>query len=340
MKAVFVKSPYQFELREVPVPGIGIDDVLVKVEACAVCGTDLHEAASDAKDWKSFGHEIAGTVVRCGSNVSSIREGDSVVIESGTFCHLCENCRNGRTDLCQHGFSVIEDVEISGYSEYLAVPAQAAVKFSKDKLSYQEAALTEPLGVALDLFYTTGIELNDDVAVVGLGPIGLMEIALAKATGARNVYAIQRSRQSKVRIEMARKLGATDVIISSETPMDQYPFPRGGVNKIMITAAPSVIPDTFRIALYGGIIGFIGIDMNHGNISFNANDFHFKKLQLRASYAVPALWFPRALELLENKIVDPDLFITQTFAMQDIEKMFCKARDDKGDVIKMVMVNP
>ena len=78
--------------------------------------------------------------------------------------------------------------------------------------------------------------------------------------------------------------------------------------------------------------------MQNGDITFNANDFHFRKLQLRASYAAPALWFPRALELLESRVVDPDDFITHTFQMSDIEKMFLKARDSGEDVIKMVMV--
>ena len=97
-------------------------------------------------------------------------------------------------------------------------------------------------------------------------------------------------------------------------------------------------PEMFKIAVYGGIISFLGIDMANGNITFNANDFHFKKLQLRASYAAPALWFPRALDLLKNKVVDPDDFITQTFPLEEIQKWFEKQRDDSSDVIKMVMV--
>ena len=194
------------------------------------------------------------------------------------------------------------------------------------------------MGVALDLFYTTGIELNDDVTVVGLGPIGLMALKLAKAAGARNVYAIQRSGRSKARVELAKKLGATDVIFTSETDLETYPFPRGGLDKIMVTAAPRVIPDMFKIANYGGIISFLGIDMDHGEITFDANAFHFKKLQLRASFAAPALWFPRALELLKAKTIDPKDFLTHTFRLEEIETYFKKQRDDSSDVIKMAMV--
>ena len=241
MRVVYVKAPFNFEIREVAMPEPGEGQVLLDVRACAVCGTDMHTAATDADYFQSFGHEIAGVVVKNGPGCHRFKEGDKVIIESGTFCHTCDNCRNGRVDICTNGISIIDDVEISGYADYMLVPEQAMVPF--DGLEFAEAALAEPLGVALDLFYTTGIELNDDVAVIGLGPIGLMAIALAKAAGARNIYAIQRNRNSKARVELAKKLGATDVIFTSEMKMEDYPFPRGGVNKIMITAAPAVIPE-------------------------------------------------------------------------------------------------
>lgn len=284
MRVAYVKAPFQFELREMEIPRPGEGQILLDVRACAVCGTDMHTAALEAVEYTSFGHEIAGVVLETGSGVHRLQPGDKVAVESGTFCHVCENCRNGRTDLCTNGKSII-----------------------------------------------------DDVAVVGLGPIGLMTIALAKAAGARNIYAIQKSDRSKARIELAKKLGAT-VILTKDTDLNSYPFPRGGLNKIMVTAGPSVIPEMFKIAVYGGIISFLGIDMANGNITFNANDFHFKKLQLRASYAAPALWFPRALDLSKNKVVDPDDFITQTFPLEEIQKWFEKQRDDSSDVIKMVMV--
>lgn len=335
MRVAYVKAPFQFELREIEIPKPGEGQVLLDVRACAVCGTDMHTAALEAEDYISFGHEIAGVVAENGPGCHRFQPGDKVIIESCTFCHVCENCRNGRPDLCTDGKSILDDVEISGYSDYMLVPEEAILPF--DGLTFAQAALAEPLGVALDLFYTTGIELNDDVAVVGLGPIGLMAIALAKASGARNVYAIQRSGRSKARIELAKKLGAT-VILTKDIDLTTYPFPRGGLNKIMVTAGPSVIPEMFQVAAFGGIISFLGIDMAHGEITFNANDFHFKKLQLRASYAAPALWFPRALNLLKNKVIDPDDFITQTFPLEEIRTWFEKQRDDSSDVIKMVMV--
>jgi len=337
MRVVYVKAPFQFEIREMEIPEPGENQVLLEVKACAVCGTDMHTAAQDADHFQSFGHEITGVVVKNGPGSRRFRPGTAVAVESGTFCHVCDNCRNGRPDICTNGISIIDDVEISGYADYILAPEQALVPFSG--LTFAQATLVEPLGVALDLFYTTGIELNDDVAVVGLGPIGLMAIALAKAAGARNIYAIQRSGDSKARIALAKKLGVTDVILTSETELSDYPFPRGGLDKIMVTAPPKVLPEVIeKLTKYGTIIGFLGIDNGNGTITFDANAFHFKKLQLRASYAVPALWFPRGLELLQNKVIDPDDFITQTFPLEQIETYFRKQRDHISDVVKMVMV--
>ena len=179
-----------------------------------------------------------------------------------------------------------------------------------------------------------------NVGILGLGLIG-GSLARAYALAGHTVYAIQRSGRSAARVELAKKLGATDVILTSETDLANYPFPRGGVDKVMVTAPPSVLPEAIRkLTKYGTIIGFLGIDNPNGEITFNANDFHFKKLQLRASYAVPALWFPRGLELLQSRVVDPDDFITQTFPLEEIEAYFKKQRDDISDVIKMVMVKP
>ena len=99
MRVVYVKAPFNFEIREVAMPEPGEGQVLLDVRACAVCGTDMHTAAADADYFQSFGHEIAGVVVKNGPGCHRFKVGDKVIIESGTFCHTCDNCRNGRVDI-------------------------------------------------------------------------------------------------------------------------------------------------------------------------------------------------------------------------------------------------
>ena len=107
------------------------------------------------------------------------------------------------------------------------------------------------------------------------------------------------------------------------------------------TASPSTLVQAFEIANFGGVVAFLGIDFGPGGtVTFDANYFHLKKLQLRSSFAAPALWFPRALDLIRSKKIDTNDFITQTFPLEELEKMMKKQRDDSSDVIKMVMVKP
>lgn len=340
MKAAFVKSPFQFEVRDVPLRDITPDEVLVKIKACGVCGTDLHTARTEAKEFQPFGHEIAGIAEKVGANVKGIKEGDPVLIESGSYCGECELCRNGRADLCNKApnvFTRVDEGLTMGFAEYLIAYRQNVVPF--DGMSFETASLVEPMGVALDLAYTTKPELNDDVLVIGLGPIGLMALRMARLMGARRVFGAARS-ASKARIEMARKFGADDIIFTDKMELTEYKFPRGGVDKIMVTAPPRTIQDAIKVANIGGVIGFLGIEYGEGaNITFDANYFHFRKLQLRASYAAPALWFPRCVELIKSRAIDAGALITHRFGIDDIAAAIKMVAEDKSSVIKAVMVD-
>ncbi len=342
MRAAFVKSPFQFEIRDVPVPDLQPDDILISIKASGICGTDLHVARTEARDWQTFGHEVAGVVERIGSNVSNVRIGDSVLVESGSFCGKCSDCRNGRVDLCHdrapNVFSRAEKNGLTmGFAEKIVVDKQNVVPF--EGIPFEEASLVEPMGVALDLTYTVAPQLNDDVLIVGLGPIGLMSVQIVQSMGARKVFTANHSR-STARVEAALRFGVDDVILVDKTPISSYSFPKGGVDRALITAPPQVIPEVLKVMNFGGVVGFIGIDYGQGRfVEFDANEFHFNKLQLRASHAVPALYFPRCLEMIKNRTVDPKQLITDTFRLEDIGTMMERAEKDKRSVIKAVMVN-
>ena len=141
-------------------------------------------------------------------------------------------------------------------------------------LSFAVASLAEPLGVAVDLTEVVDIRMGDDVLVVGLGPIGLMALRLAKLRGARKIYAAARSHSVK-RIETALAFGADEIIYTDKTPLETYEFERDGVDRVLVTAPPATIPSTFKAARTGGVIGYIGIEFGPGaTIAFDANEFH------------------------------------------------------------------
>lgn len=248
MKSAYVKSPYQFEIRDNVLRDIGPDEVLVEIKACGICGSDMHAAYSQAPDWVPFGHEVAGIVNKVGHHVENVKVGDRVVLESSTFCRYCSNCRNGRVDLCHTGPNGMVNSDYGGFGEYMIAAKEQVVDIGG--ISFEEAALIEPLGVAFDLLYTADIKLNDDILVVGLGPIGLMALKLAKLSGARNVYAAARSTAEK-RIQTALKFGASAVIHTDKVNLEEYHFARGGVDKVLVTAPPKTIPSALKTLNYG-----------------------------------------------------------------------------------------
>lgn len=337
MKSAWVKAPYQFDLREADIREMKENEVLIRIRACGICGTDVHTAATEAKEWQTFGHEVAGVVEKVGKSVSNVKPGDAVTLESSTFCRFCEHCRNGRPELCSQGPRYTWGRDPMGFGEYMLAACEQTVRF--EGISFEEATLVEPMGVALDLANTADIRLNDDVLVVGLGPIGLMAVRLAKLMGARKVYAAELSSAAR-RVELAAQFGADEIIFTDQVSIDQYAFARGYVDKVLVTAPPRMIPPSLKIAGYGGTIAFIGIQFGEGaDITFDANEFHFKKLQLKASYAAPALYFPRCIDMIRSGAVDVKALISHTFRLPELESAFETLRTDRANTVKMIMIN-
>lgn len=333
MLAAFVKAPFQVQLREITVPEVRDDWALVKVKACGICGTDLHTARSEAKNWQPFGHEVAGVVVKVGPHVSTVKEGDKVVLESGSFCGHCSLCRNGRVDLCNKAPHFWQNASM-GFAGYILAPKECLVPF--DGLDFELACLVEPLGVAVDMVYTASIGLGDEVLVLGLGPIGLMSIPLARWSGAARLYAANRS--GGKRLQVARHYGADEVYVTAGKPLEEIPFRKGGVDRALVSASPQALPKVLRAMNYGGIISFIGIEYGPGaTIGFDANEFHFKKLQLRASFASPALYFPLCLQLLKDGHVDGRAIISHVMPLERIAEAMQLLRDEREQVLKIVI---
>jgi L-iditol 2-dehydrogenase len=335
MKAAYVKSPFKVEIRDFPTREIKDEEVLITVKACGICGHDISVATSEAKDWKPFGHEISGIVKKTGIKVNHVNPGDKVVLETGTYDRFSNAARNGQPELDNKGPNFWETGPM-GFADEIIVPMETVVKFNS--MDFDEASMIEPLGVGLDLAYAADVKLNDDVLIIGLGPIGLMALQVAKLMGARNIFAAELS-QAKKRLQLAESFGAT-VIKSDEVSLKDYEFPRGGVDKVLITAPPKLIEPAVDITNWGGIIAFIGIEYGpSANITFDANTFHFNKIQLRSSFASPALYFPRCIELVESGMVDLKPIIGRKFKMPNLEQELKRLIEDKASALKSVMVN-
>lgn len=338
MKAAYMKAPFMFEIREVGLRKLEADEVLVRVKACGVCGHDMILASQGAIDWQPFGHEVSGVVEETGSHVRNVEAGDRVVLESGTFDRYSAHARNGRVDLDNKGPNFwLKGQDTMGFAESIIVPMETCVRF--EGLGFEETCLIEPMGVAVDLVKTADIRLNNDVLVIGLGPIGLMAAKLAKSMGARKVYGSELSVAS-ARIGLARKWGVDEIICPDLQELGDFRFEKGGVDRVLVTAPPTTIPDAIRVSAVGGVIAFLGIEYGPGrHITFDSHMFHVMKLQLRSSFASPALYFPECIDLIKAGIVNTRDLITHRFAMDDIARGITNFRDDRAAGIKAIMAN-
>jgi L-iditol 2-dehydrogenase len=341
MRSLWGKAPFQFEMREVPSPEPGAGEVLVRVTACGVCGTDLHFLRHNM-DWTPLGHEVAGVIEKAGPLVDRWRGGEAVIVENHTGCGVCEECKNGRALYCTRLTTYMDDR--AGFADYLRVRADMVQPYDARALAPHQAALSEPLTVALDLLQRADPDLNDEVAVFGHGSIGLMIARLARLRGARRVFLTGSSRatlHSRHRLEVGLQMGADVVLAEGDDDIAgeiRRAVPNG-VDRVLVTAPPCTLPLAFEIARFGGIIGLIGIEFGTGGeVTFDVNAFHFKKLQLRASHAIPNHYFPIATDLLARRVVDPDLLVSHTFALDDFASAFGALTDPEKPAVKVVMV--
>ena len=340
MRSLWGKAPFQFQMRELPTPEPGPGEVVVKVAACGICGTDLHFLRHN-EDWTPLGHEVAGTIAAVGPYVNRWQGGEVVIVENHTGCGVCEQCKNGRALYCQNLTTYMEDR--AGFADYLRVRADMVQVYDAKALTPRQAALAEPLTVALDLLQRADPDLNDEVAVFGPGSIGLMITRLAKLRGARRVFLTGSNRSTprgRHRLEVGRRMGADVVLADAEDDVVaeiKAAVPQG-VDRVLVTAPPRMLLQAFEIARFGAIIGFIGIEFGEGGkVTFDVNAFHFEKLQLRASHAIPNHYFPLALDLLARRVVDPEALVTHTFPLAEVERAFQMAASPEEEAVKVVI---
>jgi len=219
MKALVHTAPMQFEFRDVAQPKPDDEEVLVRVKACGICGSDVH--GYTGKTGRRIppiimGHEASGVVEVIGRNVRNIAIGDRITFDSTVYCNQCPACRQGRMNLCQNrkvlGVSTPTFHRDGAMAEYVVVPWWVTYKLP-EAVSFEEAALIEPASVSLHAARITPVDVNDVVAVVGVGQIGLFAIQAARVKGAGTIIALDMKDE---RLALARQLGA-DVTINPGT---------------------------------------------------------------------------------------------------------------------------
>lgn len=225
MKALVMEQYKDFNIREWEVPDITETQVLVKLKACAICGSDV--GGSDGKSGRRIppiimGHEASGVIVRVGSAVSGWSVGQRVTFDSTEYCGTCKFCRSGQINLCSNrkvlGVSCDEYRRHGAMAEYIAIEARTLYAIP-DEVSFEEAALVEPLSIGVHAVAISPIKLGDTVLINGGGTIGLMTLQAVKAAGASRIILCDRKDD---KLELARAMGATETVNSATEDVPEY----------------------------------------------------------------------------------------------------------------------
>lgn len=337
MKAALKTAEGTFELKEVKRPEIaGPDWVLAKIKVSGICGTDLRHWKKEEPELvhKIMGHELSGEVLEVGEAVTNVRPGDRVVIETVLGDDTCKWCNVQQYNLCPELYPVRMKTVSQSFAQYIAGPSKKFYKLP-DHVSYEEATLLDTFAVGLHAIHLSGIKLNDKVAVIGAGPIGLGQLQLAKICGA-DVMITDVVDSS---LDIARGLGADMVVNTSKADGYQKLMEFTGGRGADITfecaggpSMPETLPQAVSFTRIGGKVVIVGgFEAGQVSIPLEWQKIQMKEIQLipSASYSYWGIYpeMQMTLDLLAKGKLNAKKLITHSFSLDEINKAFETAQD-------------
>ncbi|WP_315068603.1 galactitol-1-phosphate 5-dehydrogenase [uncultured Clostridium sp.] len=340
MKALVITGVSKVELQELEVPKYKTDEVLIKVKYCGICGSDLPRALDGGVH--SFpivvGHEFSGQIVEVGAAVESVKVGDRVTAGALLPCGKCEACQQGRPAMCTN-YGFIGSRQNGAMAEYVAVKAQNVVKLP-DEVDYKEGAMIEPLTVALHGIQRVNIKAGATALVFGAGTIGLLALQCLKAVGAGKVYMVD---VVDKKLELAKKLGADDVINSMNVDLNEY-LSQNGKPEIVVenSGSPIAQAQCLEIVKKCGSVVYIGTatrDLILKPETFEKilrGELNITGSWMSYSAPYPGYEWTTAVEYIKEKKIDLKSMITNVYKLEDGVIPFEIMRDKNACATKVL----
>ena len=335
MKSAKLTSIKNIEIVEESVPQIkSAKDVLVEVKAVGICGTDLHIFAhgrADVSFPRVMGHELSGLVKEVGSDVTSVKVGDRVVLDPVFACDNCRICNSGHQNVC--GDVKCYGVQMDGgYQDYIVVEDKHLYAFDP-KISFEQAALAEPFSIGANIMMKTATTADDTVVVIGSGTIGLCIVAVAKGIGAKVLVADV----VDTKLEKAKTIGADVVVNSTNENLAEAveKFSPGGATVVVDAVGVSALTQqSIDLACPTARVAFIGFDSKPVEI---APIVVTKKELTIVGSRMNCHQFPKVMKWLDEGKINADLMISRVYPVTEIQKAFEETLANGKDIVKTLI---
>lgn len=345
MKAVILNGPNDFSTQEINKPDIADDEILLKMERAAICGTDIRilegKKTKDVRYPSVIGHEMCGVIDQVGSQVTGYAVGEKISVANVIPCGNCFSCLSGRENACMNRTALGYQYD-GGFAEYVRIPAPCIrggnlVKLP-DHVSFTAGALIEPLSCCIRGLKNAGTGFNDTVLVVGAGPIGLMHIQLSNIAGASKVIV---SEPNAYRREKALEAGAAVVVdptredLAAVVKRETHGV---GVDVIIVAiGVPALVNDTLKLCRKGGSVCLFAGFAGTGACTVEVNTIHYNELNVCGSTAYRRSDYLAAAEMVKNGKINLDQIATHVFKLDDFQQAYqvCKS----GTGLK-IMIEP
>ena len=340
MKCTLYYSNKDIRIIEKDIPKINDDEVLLKVAASGICGSDVIEWYRKDKVPLVLGHEVTGVIAEVGKKVKKYKKGDRICAAHHVPCNTCKYCLSGHQTVCETLRTT--NFDPGGFSEYLRLPkinVENGIYLLPDSVSFEEGTFTEPLACVVRGQRLAGVKPADTAIVFGSGLSGLLHISLLRATGASKIIAVDINEK---RLEYAKKFGA-DYIFNANNfaPEVIKDINEGFLSDIVIlsTGADSAILQGLKSVRRGGAVLFFGAANDGAKLPLSINEIFWRsEVALLSSYAGSILDHKTALELIRSGRINVKDMITNRFPIEDIVKGF-ELTAQAQDSLK-VIINP
>jgi len=342
MKAAILYKPEDMRVEETEKPPIGNGDLLLKVEACALCGTDIRiyrgTKTKGIRYPSVIGHEIAGIVASCGSSVEGFNPGDAVSICPVIPCGVCYACRRGMDNLCMNRSAIGYEFD-GGFQEFVRIPEiavrQGCVFRSPPDLPFEVSALIEPLACCYNGNRRSRVTLGDRVVIMGAGPIGLMHLQLARLAGAESIIM---SDPIAERRKLAKEMGA-DICVDPQSLSESVMAETHGLGAdvvILAIGVPALVNEAFRIARKQGTVNLFAGFPGEGASAIESNIIHYNELNVTGTASAAPWHFEETMKLVTSGKVNLGKLISHRFPLEQMDDALQVLMNGQG--IKIVVI--